>query len=94
MAPNKKVTTTQGVQDFCTTLAAAWEKAEAITEVFYDRGFSGNITDDDILDPTGSTAEELNLGITLANQFIEFLKGRTVITGDYLSTVNKLRTDV
>jgi hypothetical protein len=94
MATDKKIKTVQNLQDFATTLANAWSKAENITEVFFDRGFSGAITDEEILTATGVTADQVTTGITLAQSLILFLKNGTVTPGDRLAVINQLRTDI
>lgn len=94
MAPDQKVTTTKELQAFATTLAQAWLQAENIREVYSDRGFSGTITNEDIEATTGLVSDQVANGITLAEQFIFFLKKQAVVVNDYLSTVNQLRTDI
>lgn len=94
MAQDKRISTANAVIDFATTLASAWQKGENLKEVYFDRGFSGAIKDEDILEATGLTAANVASGITMAEQLCLFLKNGVVTQGDYLVTINQLRGDI
>lgn len=96
-----KIKFTEQAQDWCTRLAVLFKEAPDLEGVYFDEGFndvgSDPITDDDIEDPLGVTADNVEAFITVAQQLQKFDigdGGDPVVTLNYGASVNAMRTDV
>ncbi len=95
-----KIKFSEQCQTFSTTLAQLFKQAPDLEGVYFDEGFNGGgsdpIVDGDIVS-LGITAADLSAFITVAQQLQKFDIGNggdPVITADYGSSVNAMRTDV
>ena len=92
-----KVTFANKAQNTATKLAQAIDAANNLETVYFDRGYNvggaNPIVDLDVIG-LGITAGTLGGLITLIQQLRNFVDNAAVATGDYDSTLNKMRTDV
>lgn len=75
-----------------TVLATHIEIAESLLATWFDRAYSGTITDADIAG-SGLTVAQLTDAIVLFEQLLKFRDNQAVTTGDYGATLNRLRSD-
>lgn len=75
-----------------TVLAQHIEIADSLLDTWFDRGYSGVITDEAIAG-SGLTAAQLTDAIVLFEQLRKFRDNEAVATGDYGATMNRLRSD-
>lgn len=92
-----KIEFAKKVQAVNTTIAQLFLDTKDLDSVYSSEGFgvsgSDEITDTG-LTSLGITAVELGLGITLFQQIQNLRNNNPVISGDYQSTVNSLRSDL
>lgn len=93
-----KNTFVQKFQDSATKLAQVANEFDDLMSVYFDRGYNGGgadeLVDGDISTGLNITAADVAAGVTLAQQLANFLDNTAVVTGDYDSTLNKLRVDL
>ena len=84
-------------QNATTELADIATQCDDLVSTYFSRGYDGGganpITDDDLA-ALSIDAADLASFITLAQQIGNFLGNVTVVTGDYQSIVNVMRTDI
>jgi len=93
----RKVQFTQKLQEISTQLAGVADVVADIHKLYFDRGYNAGgaepIIDEDI-QTTGLKAADVVSIIVLLEQFNNFVSSQPVATGDYKSTLNKVRTDI
>ncbi len=87
----------QKCQQLAQSISGEGDLLAAIAKAWFDRGYNtvgaNPLVDGDV---TGLklTAADVTSFITFAQQFGNFLGNVAVSTGDYKSTLNKIRTDI
>jgi hypothetical protein len=80
-----------------TTLALAFDTANALVNVYFDRGYgtggAAEISADDLA-AVGLTPANIASAITLFQQLQAFRNGGAVYATDYDATLNQLRQDI
>ncbi len=92
-----KIKFTNQVCTWSTNLAVLFKNARDLQGVYFDEGFDGAgsdpITDVDVTS-LGVTATDVSSVVTLLQQLQNLENNIAVITGDYGSIVNRMRTDL
>ena len=92
-----KITWATQAQVDATTLAQVADRLANLETVYFDRGYNSGgsdpIGDGDVV-TLGITAAQLGSLVTLIQQLNNFLGNVAVITADYDSTLNVVRSDV
>ncbi len=94
---SKKVDFARRAQAACNQLAALLETAETLQEVYdarqYGPGMAGAVTDEDLAE-LDITADNLYAAMIAFDQIRSLVNNLDAAKGDYMATVNKLRTDL
>ena len=80
------------VRNVVTVMAQHTDLSASLLATWFDRGYSGTLTDADIAS-SGLTVAQLVDAIVLFEQLSKFTGNEAVATGDYGATMNRLRSD-
>jgi hypothetical protein len=87
----------QQITTTATALAQSFDAANALVNVYFDRGYNGGGADELVaedLAAAGLTVGQVISFITLAQQLQALRNGGAVSSADYDSTLNVLRRDI